>query len=126
MIGFLKKYIWREDFERICELEREVIILTECRKNQAELISEAWEENRELKNMIEVFTQFSNNCFDQEYPCEFIGADVAVFVEDLAGGKVIKQEANKCIKISKDGDIEEGHTKKKCDKGFSYKLIRNK
>ncbi len=50
--------------------------------------------------------------------------NVAVYVDDLAGGKVIKQEANKCVKINKEGEIEEGYTKKKCDKGYSYKLIR--
>lgn len=52
--------------------------------------------------------------------------DIAVYVPDLVGGKVIKQEANRCIKINKEGDIEEGYTRKRCDKGFNYKLIREK
>lgn len=49
---------------------------------------------------------------------------VAVYVDDMLGGKVIKQEATKCLIISKDGKVETGYTKEKADKGYSYKLIR--
>lgn len=50
--------------------------------------------------------------------------NVLVYVDDILGGKVIKQEGNKCIVISKDGKITEGLTKQKVDKGYSYKLVR--
>lgn len=50
--------------------------------------------------------------------------NVLVYVDDILGGKVIKQEGNKCIVISKDGKITEGLTKQKVDKSYSYKLVR--
>lgn len=50
--------------------------------------------------------------------------NVLVYVDDILGGKVIKQEGTKCIVISKDGKITEGITKQKSDKGYSYKLVR--
>ena len=46
------------------------------------------------------------------------------YVKDLFGGKVIKQEANKAIKISKAGFVETGVTRETCDKGRTYKLIQ--
>ena len=50
---------------------------------------------------------------------------VAVYVKDMLGGKkVIKQEAVRCYKLSEDGSVEKGYTKKKADKGYNYKLIR--
>ena len=51
--------------------------------------------------------------------------DVLVYVEDLFGGKVIKQEATKAILIESDGTIKTGLTKQKADKGYGYKLVRN-
>jgi len=50
--------------------------------------------------------------------------NVLVYDDDLFGGKVIKQEGNKAIKIDKNGCVKTGITKSKCDKGYSYKLIR--
>jgi hypothetical protein len=50
--------------------------------------------------------------------------NVAQYVEDMLGGKVIKQEANKVIKIDQQGNVTTGLTKQAKDKGFSYKLIR--
>lgn len=46
------------------------------------------------------------------------------YTDDILGGKVIKQEGNKCLVIDKDGNVKTGLTKQKKDKGFSYKLIR--
>ncbi len=46
------------------------------------------------------------------------------YVDDILGGKVIKQEGNKCIVIDKDGNVKTGLTKQKVDKKYSYKLIR--
>lgn len=50
--------------------------------------------------------------------------DVPRYVEDLFGGKVIKQEANKAIRITKDGTVTTGLTASSPDKGYSYKLVR--
>jgi hypothetical protein len=50
--------------------------------------------------------------------------NVLVYVDDILGGKVIKQQANKCLVIDKDGNVKTGVTKEKPDKGYNYKLIR--
>ena len=50
--------------------------------------------------------------------------NVLVYVDDILGGQVIKQEANKCLVIDFDGNVEEGLTKDKVDKGYNYKLVR--
>ena len=52
------------------------------------------------------------------------GGDPAIYVDDYLGGKVIKQEATKLIKISNDGTIIEGYTKKDPDKGYRHKIVR--
>jgi len=49
---------------------------------------------------------------------------VLQYTEDILGGKVIKQEGNKCLIIDKEGKVKTGLTKEKVDKGYSYKLIR--
>ena len=49
---------------------------------------------------------------------------VLQYTEDILGGKVIKQEGNKCLIINKNGEVKTGLTKQKIDKGYSYKLIR--
>jgi hypothetical protein len=50
--------------------------------------------------------------------------NVLVYVDDILGGKVIKQEGKKCIVIDKSGTVKTGITKQNIDKGFSYKLVR--
>ncbi len=48
-----------------------------------------------------------------------------VYTKDIiTNSKVIKQEANKVIKINKKGEVTEGLTKQKNDKGYKYVLIR--
>lgn len=49
---------------------------------------------------------------------------VLQYADDILGGKVIKQEGNKCLVIDKVGNVKTGLTKQKVDKGFDYKLIR--
>jgi hypothetical protein len=49
---------------------------------------------------------------------------VLQYTEDILGGKVIKQEGNKCLVITKDGTVKTGLTKAKVDKGYTYKLVR--
>jgi hypothetical protein len=50
--------------------------------------------------------------------------DILRYVDDLFGGKVIKQEGVKAIKIEKDGTIKTGLTKQKADEGRIYKLVQ--
>jgi hypothetical protein len=50
--------------------------------------------------------------------------NVLVYVDDILGGKVIKQEGTKALIISKNGEVKTGLTKQKPDKGYSYKLVR--
>lgn len=49
---------------------------------------------------------------------------VLQYADDILGGKVIKQEGNKCLVIAKDGTVKTGLTKAKADKGYTYKLVR--
>ena len=53
-----------------------------------------------------------------------INENVAQYVDDYFGGKVIKQEATKLIEIAIDGKVGTAYTKQKPDKGYKYKLIR--
>jgi len=50
--------------------------------------------------------------------------NILVEVEDILGGKVIKQEGTKCLIVSKEGNVKTGLTKQKPDKGHTYKLIK--
>ena len=50
--------------------------------------------------------------------------NVLQYVDDILGGKVIKQEGTKCLVIDKDGNVKTGLTKQKPDKNYSYKLVR--
>ena len=51
--------------------------------------------------------------------------NVLVYVDDILGGKVIKQEGVKCLVIDRAGNVKTGLTKQKADKGYTYKLMRN-
>jgi hypothetical protein len=50
--------------------------------------------------------------------------NVLVYVDDILGGKVIKQEGVKAISINSKGEVKTGLTKQKADKGYNYKLVR--
>jgi hypothetical protein len=50
--------------------------------------------------------------------------NVLQYIDDILGGKVIKQEGNKCLVIDKKGNVKTGLTKEKVDKGYEYKLVR--
>jgi len=49
---------------------------------------------------------------------------VLQYTDDILGGKVVKQEGNRCIVIDEKGEVKTGLTKQKIDKGYSYKLVR--
>lgn len=50
--------------------------------------------------------------------------NVPVYVEDVLGGKVIKQEATPVTILDEKGKATYGYTKDKADKGRAYKLIQ--
>lgn len=93
-------------------------------------LREKLEEAKDLKSILESLTNkyvnFSSgfaylNGFNNNVA---LPDNVATYEADILGGKVIKQEATKCIIIKKDGSITEGITKQKPDKGYTYKLVR--
>jgi hypothetical protein len=97
---------------RICKLQKE--------------LSEA----QNLKSILEIMSSMTINGLGfsvtgGNWNTEFTLPDnVLVYVDDILGGKVIKQEGNKCLIIDKNGDVKTGLTKHSVDKGFSYKLMR--
>lgn len=52
--------------------------------------------------------------------------DYPQYVDDLFGGRVIRQEANKAICIDKAGNVKTGLTKLPPDIGYCYKLEQEK
>lgn len=96
--------------------------------------------NKELsqaRDLKEILNKFSGITFNGEYLQATGGTigwksagfelsdNVLVYVDDILGGKVIKQEGTKCLVVDKDGNIKEGLTKQKADQGYTYKLVRN-
>lgn len=89
-------------------------------------------EAKDLKNVLTELTRISSfntravdNIFEAGSPNLNLPDDVARYINDLCGGKVIKQEAKtRAIKIDKEGNVTTGYTKHKPNKGFTYKLIQ--
>jgi len=52
------------------------------------------------------------------------GGSFKISVDDILGGKVIKQEGIKCLVIDKNGNVKTGLTKQKRDDKYTYKLVR--
>ena len=63
-----------------------------------------------------------NDSFDAVILKNINGGDPAVYIDDLFGGKVIKQESTKAIFIDKDGNVKEGRTAIKPIHGKKYVL----
>lgn len=94
-------------------------------------LEEELKEARDLKLIVEklsgtltssgtgIYYNTSLGTFDLNLP-----DNVLVYVDDILGGKVIKQEAIKCLVIDEKGNVTTGLTKQKPDKGYSYKLLR--
>lgn len=104
-------------------------------KQKYEEIQKELEEARNLKSILERVMTNPLNIGKDGQVLSFSGgtfswADVILpdnvlqYTDDMLGGKVIKQEANKVIEISLNGDVRTGLTKQPCDKGYGYKLIR--
>jgi len=90
------------------------------------------QEARDLTRVIQDLTQLSMQSKTTLDGFKFVASggelrlpdNAPVYVDDLLGGKVIKQEGTKCIVIEKDGSVKTGLTKAGADKGFNYKLIQ--
>lgn len=89
-------------------------------------------EAKDLKAILEKVSSMSVNginfsaCGGTFYTETNLSENVLVYVDDMLGGKVIKQEGTKCVVLDKNGNMTTGLTKQKPDKGFNYKLIRQK
>jgi len=77
-----------------------------------------------LYPLITIDSNFTMNYASGGYDLN-LPTDVLRYVDDILGGKVIKQEGTKCIVIEADGTVKTGLTKQKADKGYSYKLVRS-
>lgn len=105
------------------------LLLIEKNKEIDKLVSEL-RAARDLKEILNKFSglTINGNGFSitgGSWNTDLVLPDnVAQYVDDYFGGKVIKQEAIKVIEINKDGEIKTGLTKQKPDKGYSYKLVR--
>jgi len=92
------------------------------------------QEIREAKDLKTILEKLSSSSLTADFTLGYSSGyssrsielpdNVLVHVDDLLGGKVIKQEGNKCLVIEKDGTVKTGLTKEKMDKGYSYKLLR--
>ena len=123
----------------LAEKELEIIKLEH---SVAELRHEL-QQSKQLKEVLEVLANKTglptpkygdNSCLTVDYAngiswtshsANYVIPDnVLQYVDDILGGRVIKQEGNKCLVIAKDGTVKTGLTKAKTDKGYTYKLVR--
>ena len=109
-------------------------IITELKETYAEKhakLTAELKEARDLKTILDRFSSLTINgtgfaLSGGTWNTELVLSDTYLqYVEDILGGKVIKQEGTKCLVIGKDGTVKAGLTKEKADKGYTYKLVRN-
>lgn len=91
------------------------------------------EESKNLKDILKIIEERRPNLIGNEFITTSGGGtwtnnlsltdNVLVYVNDILGGKVIKQEGIKCIIVEKDGTVKNGLTKQKPTKGQIYKLV---
>ncbi len=127
--GYLKSLIQDQEYIGSQPYKYQV----ETLKEEVKKLKEELKQARNLNGILEKMTKVSFNDSGLLFSSSFSGFiddrlsdNVAIYVDDILGGKVIKQEGNKCFVIDKNGSLKEGLTKQKVDKGFSYKLIREK
>lgn len=92
--------------------------------------NESLKERSSLKELLEIINRdrknwltFSDSACNGSYGFNFPD-DVARYVDDYFGGKVLKQEATKLVKLDKNWNVTYHMTKRLPDKGFSYLLVR--
>jgi len=124
-----KHYAYLKTFEKENErfLQTNKLWLEENLKLKEEL-----KEAKDFKKVLDKLTENSLYSINGLAACGFTNGsfilqtpdNVLVYVDDILGGKVIKQEANKCLVIDKNGNVKTGLTKEKVDKNYTYKLVR--
>ena len=121
-----------KNYKKLNKINEEIIILKD--KKIAELQKEL-QEAKNLKEILEKLTHsnlLTKNTLIGHDSAVFLDFDSSVktildtrFVKDAVTGKtIIKDNGIKTITISKEGEITEGLTEEKPDKGYKYKLIR--
>jgi len=116
-------FIRKKAHEKIINLKNQRIDELELRLKEAQNLKAILEKLSSMKINGQGFAVVDGSWTISE--CKLnLPDDVMRYVDDILGGKCIKQEANKCIVISKDGTVKTGLTKSQTDKGYSYKLVR--
>ena len=102
-------------------------------REEVDRLKQELREAKDLKTILDKFSSLtstkgmvfanSNGIWSTEL---VLPDNVLVYVDDILGGKVIKQEGTKCLVIDKEGNVETGLTKRKADTGYAYKLERTK
>jgi hypothetical protein len=87
------------------------------------------EESRNLKAILDRMSKLTIDgkgfsVTDGSWRTANLPDNVLVYVDDILGGKVIKQEGIKCIVIKSDGTVQEGLTSRERDPKYNYKLVR--
>lgn len=107
-------------------------IVAELKEEYAEKHKKLTEELKEAKDLKSILLKMSSMTIDGKGWSvtgggweTSLGDNVLIYVDDILGGKVIKQEGTKCLIVDKEGNTKTGLTKQKADKGYSYKLVRN-
>lgn len=122
----------------LTDLEYKALLLhkegNEFRIKQIEDLKQELREARDMKEILKSLSKDNNDFLTALSGFTYVNSigdsvlslsdDVLVYVDDILGGKVIKQEGNKCLVIDKTGNVKTGLTKEKPDKGYAYKLIR--
>lgn len=113
--------------KKIKELEGQIKINNEWWQERYDNKCKELEQAKNLQLILEklypLHSFIAKNYVDDGYSLN-LPDDVLRYTEDILGGKVIKQEGNKCLIIEKDGSVKTGLTKQKVDNGYNYKLIR--
>lgn len=79
----------------------------------------------DLKTLLEKYSEKLDISFTRMDGMSYgIPDDVLRYVDDILGGKVIKQEGTKCLVIDVNGNVKTGLTKQKRDPKYTYKLVR--
>lgn len=81
-------------------------------------------EAKDLKSLLEKYSEKINILKCGGDFSITIPDNVLQYVDDILGGKVIKQEGTKCLIVDTEGNVKTGLTKQKPDKGYSYKIVR--
>ena len=111
--------------------KKELLIENQLLEEQVALLKNRLEDAKDIKGMFKQFAQEINDVIITTGGNSHISSTIEdllnekYIVSDFVTGKTIfKDNANKVIKISINGEITHGFTLEKPDEGYEYKLIR--